>query len=270
MSPPTDFSFILVLAVSITGAIWLLDIVWRLLKKHVITVRYKGEPRNRFNWVIEYARVFFPVLLVVFVLRSFVVEPFRIPSGSMLPTLEIGDFILVNKYEYGIRLPVLNKKVVEMDEPDYGDVMVFRFPHDDAVNFIKRVVGLPGDSIVYENKTITVNGQEVAQNVIGNYVINSGSNSKIQTDLLVESFGVENQFHQILHDTRRTSRTLVFKVPENTYFVLGDNRDYSNDSRFWGFVPEQNIIGRAFFIWFSWDSAGDSGVNWNRIAAAIE
>ncbi len=269
MNAPTDFSFILVLAVSITGAIWLIDTFWRFARKHVMTSANGSESSGRLSWIVEYARVFFPVLLIVFVLRSFVVEPFRIPSGSMLPTLEIGDFILVNKYEYGIRLPVINKKVFDIDEPDYGDVMVFRFPHDNAVNFIKRVVGLPGDSIVYENKQITINGTVVAQNVEGDYVIDSGSNRKIQSRLLNESF-VNGESHQILHNERRSTRTLVFKVPEDSYFVLGDNRDYSNDSRFWGFVPEENIIGRAFFIWFSWDSSGDTGVNWNRIAAAIE
>ena len=187
----------------------------------------------------------------------------------MLPTLEIGDFILVNKYQYGIRVPVINKKIFDIDKPDYGDVMVFRFPHDNAVNFIKRVVGLPGDSVVYENKQITINGEVVAQNVEGDYVIDSGPNSKIQSRLLSESF-TSGENHQILHDDRRTTRTLVFKIPKDSYFVLGDNRDYSNDSRFWGFVPEENIIGKAFFIWFSWDSSGNTGVNWNRIAAAIE
>ncbi len=232
-------------------------------------MRYEKESRGQFRWVVEYARVFFPVLLIVFVLRSFVVEPFRIPSGSMLPTLEIGDFILVNKYEYGIRLPVLNKKIYAVNEPDYGDVMVFRFPHNESVNFIKRVVGRPGDSVVYQNKQVKVNGRVVAQDQEGEYVIDSGTNRKTETSLLNETF-INGRSHQILHDDRRASRTLVFQVPEDTYFVLGDNRDYSNDSRFWGFVPEENIIGRAFFIWFSWDSTGDSGVNWNRIAAAIE
>ncbi len=266
---PTDFSFILVIAVAVTGVIWLFDTIWRLLKKHVITVRHESGTRSRFYWIVEYARVFFPVLLIVFVLRSFIIEPFRIPSGSMLPTLEIGDFILVNKYEYGIRLPVLNKKIYEIGAPDYGDVMVFRYPHDESINFIKRVVGLPGDSVLYENKQVTVNGTIVAQDIEGEYLINSGANRKTQARMLNETF-VNGESHQILQDENRDSRTLVFRVPENSYFVLGDNRDYSNDSRFWGFVPEKNIIGRAFFIWFSWDSVGNTGVNWNRIAAAIE
>ncbi len=187
----------------------------------------------------------------------------------MLPTLEIGDFILVNKYEYGIRLPVVNKKIFEIGDPSYGDVMVFRFPHDPSVNFIKRVVGLPGDSVVYEDKRITINGNVVAQQVDGSYVIESKANQKIPAQLLSESF-IDDEFHQILQDDSRTSRTLVFRVPEKSYFVLGDNRDYSNDSRFWGFVPEENVVGRAFFIWFSWDALGKSGINWNRIAAAIE
>jgi len=187
----------------------------------------------------------------------------------MLPTLEIGDFILVNKYEYGIRLPVINKKLIEINKPDYGDVMVFRFPHDNGVNFIKRVVGLPGDAVVYENKQITINGNAIAQMEEGDYLIHSGPNRKIESTRLSESF-VQDESHQILHDERRTTRTLVFKVPEDSYFVRGDNRDYSNDSRFFGFVPEENVFGRAFFIWFSWNSSGDAGVNWHRIAAAIE
>ena len=251
-----------------TATIWIADEVWRLLRKYVIVVRYENQKPSRFRWIVEYARVFFPVLLIVFMLRSFVVEPFRIPSGSMLPTLEIGDFILVNKYEYGLRLPVINRKVIEMDSPDYGDVIVFRFPQDPAVNFIKRVVGLPGDSVVLENKEIKINGEQVAQVENGEYVIDAGANRKTQTVLLTESFGFD-EFHQILHDERRSSRPLVFQVPENSYFVLGDNRDYSNDSRFWGFVPEENVVGRAFFIWFSWNFS-DSAVNWSRIAAAID
>lgn len=269
MNAPADFTSVLVIAVSVTGAIWLIDIIWRFLKKHVISIRNESESRSRFGWIVEYARVFFPVLLIVFVLRSFVVEPFRIPSGSMLPTLEVGDFILVNKYEFGIRVPVLNKKIFNMNEPDYGDVMVFRFPHNESINFIKRVVGLPGDSIVYDDKQLMVNGIVVEQDLSGEYVIDAGANRKTQTRLLRESFA-NGGSHQILHDDRRSSRPLAFKVPKDSYFVLGDNRDYSNDSRVWGFVPDENIIGRAFFIWFSWNSSGDKGVDWNRIAAAIE
>lgn len=255
--------------VAITGAIWLLDTIWRLLEKYILTVSHKVKTRKRLKGVVEFSKVFFLLMLIVFALRSFVFEPFRIPSGSMLPTLEIGDFILVNKYQYGIRLPVLNNKIIDVNEPDYGDVMVFRFPKDEAENYIKRIVGLPGDSVVYENKKISINEQLIAQNVVGDYVIDSGPNRKTQTKLLSESLE-SGESYQILHDERKHSRNFVFKVPENTYFVLGDNRDNSKDSRSWGFVPEENIMGKAFFIWFSWSSSGKTGVNWNRIATAIE
>ena len=266
MNPLTDFSFILALMFAITGAIWLLNIIWRLLEKYVTTVSQIGETRRRLKGVVEFSKVFFLLMLIVY---AFALQSFRIPSGSMLPTLEIGDFILVNQYQYAIRIPILNKKVIDVNEPDYGDVMVFRFPKDETENYIKRVVGLPGDSVVYENKKISINGQSVAQNVVDDYVIESGPNRKTQTKLLSVSLE-SGESYQILHDERQNSRTFIFKVPENTYFVLGDNRDYSKDSRSWGFVPEENILGKAFFIWFSWSSSGKTGVNWNRIATAIE
>ena len=262
-----DFALILAIAVLVTGSIWLLDIIWRLLRR--IFVRYSTDSQGKRNWIIEYARAFFPVLLIVFLLRSFIIEPFRIPSGSMLPTLLVGDFILVNKFRYGIRLPVLNDKLIDMDSPDYGDVMVFRFPGNEKVNFIKRVVGLPGDTVIYKDKILQVNGKKVAHMEIGEFVVETSSNQKIQTRHITESFD-EVESHSILIDDKRASRNLTFVVPDNTYFVLGDNRDYSNDSRFWGFVPEENIIGEAFLIWFSWDSKGGKGINWSRIANAIE
>ena len=264
-----NFALVLAVAVFTTGFIWFIDLIWRFLKRRIISVRQEDDSHGPLYWIVEYSRMFFPVLLVVFVLRSFVIEPFRIPSGSMLPTLHIGDFILVNKYQYGIRLPVINKKIFEIDAPDYGDVMVFRFPLDENVNFIKRVVGLPGDKVAYSNKMLTVNGETVAQISSGNYSIPHDSNRKVQTSRLQESFG-PGENHQILVDEKRPTRNLIFKVPEDSYFVLGDNRDYSNDSRFWGFVPEENIIGRAFFIWFSWSSESGIGINWSRIANAIE
>ena len=197
-----DFELVLAIAVSVTGFIWLVDMFWRWFKKRFLAVRPGGVERPAHRWIIEYARAFFPVLLIVFLLRSVAVEPFRIPSGSMLPTLQVGDFILVNKYQYGIRLPVVNKKLIEVGSPDYGDVMVFRFPHDENVNFIKRVVGLPGDSVEYRDKTISINGQEIAQDVVGEYWINPESNRKIQTQLFSESFGSEEQ-HKILIDEKR-------------------------------------------------------------------
>ncbi len=251
---------------AITGAIWLLDTIWRLLEKYVITVSHTGETRRKLKGVVEFSKVFFLLMLIVY---AFALQSFRIPSGSMLPTLEIGDFILVNKYQYGIRIPILNKMIIDVSEPDYGDVMVFRFPKDEIENYIKRVVGLPGDSVVYENKKISINGQPVAQNVVDDFVFDSGPNRKTRTKLLSESLE-SGESYRILHDERKHSRNFIFKVPENTYFVLGDNRDNSKDSRNWGFVPEENILGKAFFIWFSWNSSGNTGVDWNRIATAIK
>ena len=262
-----DFSLILLLSVALTGAVWLGDLVWRLLRKKVIYDHRSVGGVQRGNWVVDFAKAFFPVLMVVFLLRSFVVEPFRIPSGSMLPTLQDGDFILVSKFEYGIRLPVSNRKMVELSYPERGDVMVFKFPHDDKVNFIKRVVGIPGDRILYQDKKLTINGKPISQNFIGESLLNSGSSREVTVTRFKESLGDESHTIQVNFEKQgRAGNTLQFTVPEGKYFVLGDNRDYSNDSRFWGFVPEENIIGRAFFIWFSWDS----GVNWSRIAQAIE
>ena len=215
-------------------------------------------------------------MLIVLLLRSFWFEPFRIPSGSMLPTLQVGDFILVNKYEYGVRLPVLDRKIWDVGKPQRGDVMVFKFPHDESVNFIKRVVGIPGDTVVYENKKLIVNGVEVTQESAGMYVIPSSRQAR-EVLLLNEKIG-ENQ-HLILVDENQQSVTMQFTVPNDHYFVLGDNRDYSNDSRFWGYVPEANIVGRAFLIWFSWDGHRRvfilvlcaMGQNWriNRISSSV-
>ena len=263
-----DYSLALVLAILLTGGIWFLDVLWRLFKRNVLVDRHEVRPSSKRHWIIDYARAFFPVLLIVFLLRSFVIEPFRIPSGSMLPTLQIGDYILVNKYQYGIRIPVANDKFIEIGSPKFGDVMVFRYPQDESVNFIKRVIGLPGDTVHYIDKTLYINDQEVRQSDLEEYWINPKKGRKIQTALKQEEFADET--HQILIDNKKTSRNLKITVPENTYFVMGDNRDYSNDSRYWGFVPEELIIGKAFFIWFSWDFSSGDGINWSRIAAAIE
>jgi len=196
-----DFSLILVLLVLLCGVVWALGAVFR-----------QGS-----SWPVEYAKSFFPLLLLVLVLRSFIFEPFRIPSGSMKPTLLIGDFILVNKFAYGVRLPVIHKKILDMGEPDRGDVAVFRFPRDPRLDYIKRIVGVPGDRIQYRDKKLTVNGVVAAQRM---------------------------------------------------YFAVGDNRDNSNDSRYWGTVPEENLVGKAFMVWmhFNWDNGG---VKWSRIGDRI-
>ena len=218
--------------------------------------------------LIEYARALFPVVLIVFVLRSFIVEPFRIPSGSMLPSLHIGDFILVNKFSYGIRLPVIHQKIFPIGGPDRGDVMVFRYPKDPKLNFIKRVVGLPGDVIRFtETRSYILMIRKCPR-------IEDGEFEFSQLKLRGRSAGqyletIDDSVHNILIDQGSRSRDMEVTVPEGSYFVMGDNRDHSNDSRYWRFVPESNVVGKAFFIWFSWKSASGGGVEWSRIGNRI-
>jgi signal peptidase I len=237
-----NFALFMLAALALTGLIWLLDIAW-LRKRRLVTAK---EPA-----VVEYAKSFFPVILAVFLIRSFLVEPFKIPSGSMMPTLLIGDFILVNKYTYGLRVPVLNNTFVEVNHPQRGEVIVFRYPKDPSLDYIKRVVGLPGDQIEYRNKQIFVNGQPVAQQDDGHYDYVGPGLNQISTRKLKEQLGTHN--HNILIDDSSPTLDGGITVPPGHYFVMGDNRDNSNDSRFWGFVPDQNIVGRAFFIWMSFD-----------------
>jgi len=269
-----DFALILLIALVITGVLWLLDKLFlapKRLRRYDAAIAAKGADskvvaRPRVPILIEYARALFPVIALVFVLRSFIVEPFRIPSGSMIPTLEIGDFILVNKFIYGLRLPVVNKKVVGISDPDRGDVMVFRFPQDPKINFIKRVVGLPGDSVVYDKKRLFINDKPVGYDSGQEYSLTESGNRKITADRFTEEF--PDASHSIIVDRNQGSPRQEFKVPEDSYFVMGDNRDFSNDSRGWGFVPEANIVGKAFFIWFSMDKGG--GVDWPRIGNGID
>ena len=216
---------------------------------------------------IEYSKSFFPVILAVLLLRSFLVEPFRIPSGSMMPTLLVGDFILVNKYAYGIRLPVVNKKVMELGEPERGDVVVFRFPRDPSVDYIKRVVGVPGDHVVYQDKTLYINDQKVEQMQEGSYIGIGSGLSMSGADLRSEMMGEVKHDILVVNGVGGVSTDVV--VPEGHYFVMGDNRDNSNDSRYWGFVPDGNLVGKAFMIWMNWDSAA-GGVGWDRIGDSID
>jgi signal peptidase I len=262
-----DFSLVLFLLVCATGLIWALDhLLWAPRRRRA--AKDAKEPVY-----VEYARAFFPVILIVFLLRSFLVEPFRIPSGSMLPSLYIGDFILVNKFSYGVRLPVINLKVVGIDDPKRGDVVVFRFPHDPSINYIKRVIGVPGDRVVYKDKVLYINDKPMEQSDIRLYV--SSVFGDLHGEILRASEDLGGVRHDILKMNRPDPDGAERVVPPGSYFVMGDNRDQSNDSRFWGFVPDQNLVGRAFLVWFSWDLADRSDkwfwqrILWERIGSTI-
>ena len=271
-----DLELILVLGSLLTGLVWLADVLWLRRQRLAAAPAAEGAASGtgmappaaetrREPWWVEYSRSFFPVLFVVLVLRSFIAEPFRIPSGSMMPTLLVGDFILVNKFTYGLRLPVLHTKVLDLGEPRRGDVVVFRFPRDPSMDYIKRIIGLPGDRVTYVNKQLTINGQPVPQRFIGPYA--GGGPYADASQLLLEEdlLGVR---HNILIDPVRRTMEGEYVVPPGHYFVMGDNRDNSNDSRYWGFVPEENLVGKAMFIWMNWDFAHGS-FDFGRIGRGI-
>jgi len=246
-----DFSFYLFLGVVITGLVWLIDKIFFEAKRNQViqssTQVHQGVEvsRNAKEPVlVEYSKSFFPVLLIVFLLRGFIVEPFRIPSGSMLPSLYIGDFILVNKFAYGVRVPVLNKKIFDVSEPERGDVVVFRYPRDESLDYIKRIIGLPGDHIAYYNKVLYVNGKPVERKFVGQY---KGPGQTFANEYIEKLGDVEHEM--LLLPARPNNLQGEYIVPENMYFAMGDNRDNSNDSRVWGPVPEENLLGRAFMIW---------------------
>lgn len=257
-----DFATILTLLVFVSGIIWACDSL--LFAPARARAHAAAQPASdpastseppELPWLVDYARSFFPIFLVVLLLRSFVVEPFRIPSGSMIPTLLIGDFILVNKFDYGIRLPVLNRKVIELGQPKRGDVVVFRYPLDPSTPFIKRIVGLPGDTVRYIDKALYINDQRVESVSEGTFVGVRSAASNTGAVMFKEHLGdIE---HDILLTPGSGSPNGEFKVRAGHYFVLGDNRDNSRDSRYWGYVPDQNLVGRAFFIWMNWDSGPD-------------
>jgi signal peptidase I len=210
----------------------------------------------------------FPVLLLVLLFRSFFFEPFKIPSGSMIPTLLIGDFIVVNKYAYGLRLPVLNSKVVSIGEPQRGDVAVFRYPVDESVNFIKRVVGLPGDSITYRDKRLYVNGEAVRIEDLGQYKTTDVKCSIPRKDAVQKHEALGKDGHNMLLHAGARGRNGQWVVPEGHYFMMGDNRDRSNDSREWGFVPQENLVGRAIGIWLNFDFEKGCA-DWSRVGDGI-
>ncbi len=260
-----DLELILTIGVLLTGGIWLWDsfflAAYRKKRKRYNTrgssdAKDGQPPVHHEPWYIEYSKSFFPVLLIVLILRSFVAEPFRIPSGSMMPTLLVGDFILVSKYAYGIRLPVLKTKILEIGEPKRGDVAVFRFPRNPSDDYIKRIIGLPGDRVAYYNKSVYINGKEIEQIYVGAY--NGFGSGSVMNNALMKRETLENVEHDILITEDRMNVNGEYIVPSDHYFVLGDNRDNSNDSRFWGFVPEENLVGKAFIIWLNWDFQGGS------------
>jgi signal peptidase I len=223
-------------------------------------------------WWLDWTAGLFPVIVSVFLLRSFVVEPFKIPSGSMIPTLLVGDLILVNKYTYGLRLPVLRTKITEGTPPRRGDVVVFRYPPKPSVDYIKRVVGVPGDEVAYLNKRLTINGQPVPTRALPDFFDEDAMRYFPQFEETLDG-----RAHRMLNDPDRPAMVLgasdfrfrdhcrysvegvVCRVPEGHYFMMGDNRDNSLDSRYWGFVPDANIVGRAFFIWMSFSKLNRIG-----------
>ncbi len=256
----------LALATIVSGVLWLL---YRL---------FKGGDRDTAEdpELVEYARSFFPIFLAVLLLRGFVVEPFRIPSGSMMPTLLVGDFILVNKFSYGLRLPVTKTKLVELDEPARGDVVVFRWPVNPKLDYIKRVVGVPGDTVRYRNKTLFVNGQPIPMQPVGQYEpVGSGMRALGSLEFKENLLNVEHSVlvNPMVPDFAASCGFLGYReitVPEGQYFMMGDNRDDSNDGRCWGLVPEENLVGKAFLIWMSLDWKRDGFLAWDRLGNSVK
>ncbi|CAG9245721.1 S26 family signal peptidase [Burkholderia cepacia] len=285
-----NFALILFVLVILTGVAWVLDklvflpqrrkaadsaieefdrqqsrIDKRFADENAVQTRSKlRDEKLRQPWWLEYTASFFPVILAVFVVRSFVVEPFKIPSGSMVPTLLVGDFILVNKFEYGLRLPVTNTKITQGSPLSRGDVVVFRYPKDESVDYIKRVIGLPGDTVAYQDKQLTINGQPVPETPLPDFFDDERQNyakqfeetignkkNAILNNPAVPPFVMGAYDYPFRDNCTYNSRGVICKVPPGHYFMMGDNRDNSADSRYWGFVPDQNIVGHAFFIWMN-------------------
>jgi len=266
-----NFELILFYATLVTGIIVLMDVIWfapvRHRKNSALKAKSITASQMKLPLVIDYSRSFFPILLLVFLLRSFLYEPFRIPSGSLEPTLLIGDLILVNKFDYGVRLPIMHKMIYPLGNPQRGDILIFRWPPNPSFDFIKRVIGVPGDHISYLNKTVYINGNKMPQQFIAyaNTENESGGESKVE-EREEDLMGIK---HKIYVDPSRSSvdyKDIV--VPAGMYFVMGDNRDDSADSRYFGFVPDSHIVGKAVAIWMSWDSK-QHNVRWNRLAKVV-
>lgn len=257
-----NYSVVLTTLMFLSGLFWAAYFLWRRLDS-------QADEHGLARWLGTLGSLF-PVLFIVVSVRSFVFEPFKIPSGSMMPTLLIGDFIAVNKWSYGLRLPISNTKILEVGEPQRGDVMVFRYPKDPEVNYIKRVIGLPGDEITYRSKLLFINGEPMPQEQIGMW-IGEGQNrnpSGRRPQLFTEELaGISHEV--VIYPDRPDVSSQTWTVPEGHYFVMGDNRDQSLDSRSWGFVPEDHLVGKATRIWMHWDCSMGC-VGWDRIGQAIE
>ncbi len=247
-----DINLLLIPLLFISGSILLTNFL--LYRKgptsNVANTTSVTKNGQKVSWWLDYSRSLFPVILFVVVIRSFIIEPYQIPSSSMEPTLERGDFILVSKFSYGLRLPISNYEFLTFKRPAYGDVIVFNFPQEPRIRYIKRVVGRPGDIISYDNKTLSINGEQVDQKLLDD---NSNYDYQDLEEVLGERRHLKRHYkfidnHQ-LHDDE-------WRVPQDHYFVMGDNRDNSNDSRYWGFVPHNQLVGEAFLIWLHWESWG--------------
>ncbi|SAL50494.1 signal peptidase I [Caballeronia turbans] len=288
-----NFALILLMLVVLTGIAWVLDklvflpqrrraaeatvaefdrqqerVGERFADENAAQTRARlRDDKLRQPWWLEYTASFFPVILAVFVVRSFIVEPFKIPSGSMVPTLLVGDFILVNKYEYGLRMPITNAKLTNGSPLKRGDVVVFRYPKDESVDYIKRVIGLPGDTVAYEDKKLTINGKPVPETPLPDYFDDErigyakqfeedldGRKNAILNNPQVPPFVVGADDFPFRDNCNYNAQGVTCKVPPGNYFMMGDNRDNSADSRYWGFVPDNNIVGRAFFIWMNFSN----------------
>ncbi len=251
------FEIALVTLTAVTALFWALDkFFWKKRRAEA------GLLEEEVPWYVDYSNSFFPLLLAILILRSFIAEPFRIPTGSMIPTLKIGDFILVNKFAYGLRLPVTNLKVVPIGEPQRGDVVVFKYPGisaddpDKGIDFVKRVVGLPGDVVRYERGVLTINGSPVAYETIGPVEISQADNGMTLPGMLAREM-LGKHPHEVQNLVTSLEQGGMgdgeFEVPVGHYLVMGDNRDNSLDGRFWGMLPEENLRGKAFLVWMNFN-----------------
>jgi signal peptidase I len=252
-----SFSFYLTLAVIVTGVINLLDKCYFR----------KRRTSDKSSHVVDYARAFFPILLIVWVMRSFIFQPYRVPTGSLEPTVMPGDFIAVEQFAYGLRMPVLNEKVINIQEPKRGDIALFRWPVNPHIVFVKRVIGLPGDHVVYKNKTLYINGVKAAQKFL--YKTDDEGAWGYRRAVYVKQENLLGIIHKIYVESGANETGEYNKiVPPGHYFMMGDNRDNSDDGRQWGFVPERNLIGKAFGVWMSWDAV-QRKVRWDRVGKPL-